>query len=344
MKKVLFVGLRAMGDMVLTLSVLRAVRDSCPEAKVDYLLESGMAVLFQEEPFVRRVIPLPRTGKSESRLSSIHSYLKFLLSVRQEGYDVVVDLFSRGPRSRLIVWFSRAARRVGVADHTTWLDRWIYTDRIRFPNVLTQVYDQMLYLVRGLGFRTDFPQPQMSIGSENIQKAIGLLGKSGEVKTEYLVLFPGSGQKNKNWPTLNWEKLIRSIRRTGVHVVVMAGPLDREPFEELRRLFELEEAGIQWFLQSDLSVLKGVLALSRGAVGNDSGPLHLAQALGKKAVVLFGPGDHVSYRPYLGSFVRSGLSCSPCQSFVSRCPDNQCMKTISVESVLEEMFRQGLLV
>jgi ADP-heptose:LPS heptosyltransferase len=343
-KKVLFVGLRAMGDMVLTLSALRAVQDSCPDAKVDYLVESGMAVLFQEEPFVRRVILLPRSGKSHSRISSLSSYIKFLLSIRKERYDVAIDLFSRGPRSRLIVWFSRAARRVGVADHTTWLDRWIYTDRICFPNVLTQVYDQMLFLVRGLGFRTDFPQPRMSISAKNIQKAIGLIGESVDPKTEYLVVFPGSGQTNKNWPASNWEKLVRSIRRTGVHVVVMAGPLDREPYEQLKRLFEPEEAGIQWFLQSDLSVLKGVLALSRGAVGNDAGPLHLAQALGKKVVVLFGPGDHVSYRPYLGSFVRSGLSCSPCQAFVSHCPDNQCMKTIPVEDVLEKMIREGLIV
>ena len=333
-----------MGDMVLTLSALRAVRDSCPEAKVDYLVESGIAVLFREEPFVREVIVLPRSGKTSSPISSLLSYLKLLFSIRQERYDVVVDLFSRGPRSRLIVWFSGASRRVGIADHTTWLDRWIYTDRIRFPNVLTQVYDQMLYLIRGLGFRTDFPQPRMSIGLENRQKAISLTGRSGGGIDEYLVVFPGSGQKNKNWPSSNWAQLIRSILRTGVRVVVMGGPLDREPFEELKTFFDPEEHGVQWFLQSDLSVLKGVLSLSRGAVGNDSGPLHLAQALGKKAVVLFGPGDHVSYRPYLGTLVRSGLFCSPCQSFVSDCPDNQCMKTIPVEQVLDAMVREGLIV
>ncbi len=332
-----------MGDMVLTLPVLRAVRDSCPESQTDFVVESSLADLFREEPLVRRVIPLPRSNAFSSRTEYFRAYADFLLSLRRERYDIVFDLFSRGPRSRTIVWFSGATRRVGIADHTTWLDRWIYTDRVRFPNVLTQMYDQILHLTGRVGYLTDFPQPRMAVDEENIRKALALTGKSEDENNGYLVVFPGSGQKNKNWPVENWEKLIRSIRKAGIPVVVLGGPQDREPFENLKRSFGKEEDGVRWFLQSDLSVLKGILSLSRGAVGNDSGPLHMAQALGKKVVVLFGPGDHVSYRPFLGSFVRSGLFCSPCQSFVSWCPDNQCMKIIPVEKVLETMAQEGLL-
>jgi ADP-heptose:LPS heptosyltransferase len=342
-KKVLFVGLRAMGDMVLTLPVLRAVRDSCPESQTDFVVEPSLEVLFREEPLVRRVIPLPRSKAFSSRTEYFRVYADFLRSIRREHYDVVFDLFSRGPRSRLIVWYSGATRRVGIADHTTWLDRRIYTDRIQFPNALTQMYDQVLYLTGRLGYRTDFPQPRMTVDGENLRKALALTGKAKDEKDVYLVVFPGSGQKNKNWPVENWAELIRSIRKAGVPVVVMGGPLDREPFEDLRRSFGKEEDGVRWFLQSDLSVLKGILSMSRGVVGNDSGPLHMAQALGKRVVVLFGPGDHVSYRPFLGSFVRSGIFCSPCQSFVSRCPDNQCMKTIDVEKVLKTLEQEGLI-
>lgn len=345
MKKILFVGLRALGDMILVLPALRAVRDSCPDAQIHYLLDKPLEPLFSEEPSIDRVIVLPReNGQKSRKMEGLLRYSRFLWKLRKEGYDLAIDLFTRGPRSRVIVFSSGAARRLGIRDHVHFPDRWVYTDQVRIPNSLNQLFDQTSYMVGRLGFFPNNDLPELTVHPHNLEKAEALLGAFPAGRRQgFLAIFPGSGLPNKNWPVQNFRKLMLRILERDVWIVVLGGPLDEGPFGQLKKLFPEPDPRISWIRQSDLTVLKGILSLSRGAVGNDSGPLHMAQAVGKPVVVLFGPGDHVSYRPFRGTPVRTGLACSPCQSFVKDCPDNQCMKRISVDQVFDALERQGLL-
>ena len=347
MHKVLFVGLRALGDMVLTMSALQSVHDTCPDSQIDYLMERPYEALFSEEPIIRKVISLPRSvcTSPDSPIVSKMKYLRFLQRIRSERYDVVFDLFSRGPRSRIIVGASHARRRVGIMDHPVpLLDSWIYTDRVRLPNAITQMFDQMQYVTGRLGFRSHNPFPTLTVHPENTQKARSLLGSfPSEGNGRFLAVLPGSGMNNKNWPADSFVELIRHLMHRKVSVLLIGGPNDRQSVGDIIKAFPKETPLFKWIIQADLPTLKGIFALSSGVAGNDSGPLHLAQAVGKKAVALFGPGDHVSYRPFIGSLVRKGLACSPCQSFANQCPDNQCMKSIKVEDVLRELQEQEML-
>lgn len=345
MKKILFVGLRALGDMLLVQPAIRAVRDTCPDAQIHCLVDQPLEKLFSEEPLIDRVVILPRENNRRNRnIQGFLRYARFLLDLRKERYDLAVDLFTRGPRSRIIVFLAGAPRRVGIRDHVHFPDRWIYTDQKRIPNSLNQLFDQESYLVGRLGFSPQNDFPELSVHPHNLEEARALMG---DFPTEggggFLAVFPGSGLPNKNWPARNFRDLMIRILQRGVRIVVLGGPLDAGPFGQLKELFPDPDPRILWIRQSDLTVLKGILALSRGAVGNDSGPLHMAQAVGKRVVVLFGPGDHISYRPYRGRLLRAGLACSPCQSFVKDCPDNQCMKAISVNQAEEALEQEGLL-
>ncbi len=347
MKKVLFVGLRSLGDMVLTMPAVRSIYDSCPDSQIDYLMERPYAQLFSEEPMIRKVIPLPRPVKDHSppKTHVQKSYFRFLQEIRSEQYDVVFDLFTRGPRSRVIVAASNARRRVGIWDHPIpMIDSWIYTDQFIIPNAMTHMFDQMQYLTSRLGFRAKQTTPMLTVHPENIIDAKSLLGSfPTQGHQEFLTVLPGSGMKNKNWPPARFARLIEVLINLGIPVLLLGGPNDREAVNEVLQMIPRDRPLFKWILQSNLSTLKGIFSLSRGVIGNDSGPLHLAQSVGKKVVALFGPGDHVSYRPFRGTLVRKRLSCSPCQSFANECPDNQCMKSIGTEEVLLALEEQGLL-
>ncbi len=339
--KILFVGLRALGDMVLSMSAVQAVKDTCPDAAIDYVMETPFVPLFSEESVFRSVIGLPRSGSSSFFRRHVfdEKYLKFLKSIRSERYDAVFDLFSRGPRSRIITLASGAKRRIGIHGHPTLLlDPHVYTDRIFLPNALTQMSDQMLHIVSRLGFATGRTNPVLTVRPENVKKALDLLVGFPEICPKgFYILFPGSGMKNKNWPAPKYMGLSRSLMERGFGVLALGGPSDSEALGELSKRMQPGTHLFKSILQSDLPTLKGLISLSRGVVGNDSGPIHLAQAVGKKVVALFGPGDHVSYRPFNGTLVRSDLGCSPCQTFGNRCPDNLCMQSITVETVLEKL-------
>lgn len=117
--------------------------------------------------------------------------------------------------------------------------------------------------------------------------------------------------------------------------------MDRTVQETLREILG-KTWGVHFHTQLPWGTLKAICQLADGALGNDSGPIHLAQAVGCYSIVLFGPGDHVSYAPFLGRMLRGKLACQPCQSFSSLCPDNQCMKAISVDSVWNVITEIGL--
>lgn len=343
MNKILFVGLRSLGDMVLSMPAVQAVKDSCPDSEIDYVMERPFAPLFTEETVFRTVIPLPRPeGKSLlGRRFCDTAYLAFLKKIRSARYDAVFDLFSRGPRSRIIVTATGAKRRVGIDSHShPILDRRIYTDRITLPNALTHMSDQMLHIVGRLGFSTSRTSPELTVRPENVAKARAFLGPFSQTCPEgFYIVFPGSGMPNKNWPAEQYLRLVRTLIERGFGVLALGGPSDAQALFEVTRRIPPDMPRFRSFLQSDLTTLKGLISLSKGVIGNDSGPVHLAQAVGKKVIALFGPGDHVSYRPFRGMLIRSDLGCSPCQTFGHECPDNACMRLITVERVLEGLER-----
>lgn len=339
MKRILFVGLRSLGDMVLSMTAVQAVKDSCPDSEIDYVMERPFAPLFAEETIFRSVIPLPRPdGKSViGRRFCDMAYLQFLKKIRSARYDAVFDLFSRGPRSRIIVAASGAKRRVGVDSHShPILDRSIYTDRISLPNALTHMSDQMLHIVGRLGFATTRTLPELTVRPENVGNARTFLGPFFESCPKgFYIVFPGSGMPNKNWPTDHYVQLVRALLERGYGILALGGPSDAQALFEVTRRIQTDTPRFRSFFQSDLTVLKGLISLSKGVIGNDSGPVHLSQAVGRKVLALFGPGDHVSYRPFRGMLLRSDLGCSPCQTFGHECPDNACMRLITVERVLK---------
>ncbi len=191
-KNVLLVGLRAFGDMVLTQPAISAVRDSCPDARIDYVMEAAYSSLFDEEPDLTRVLSLPRRNqeKNESSFDYYQRYGSFLREIRSASYDVAVDLFSRGPRSRSLVFASGAGRRVGTADHKNLLiDHVVYTDQIVVPNQLTHLTDQILHVMSRLGFKTQRNLPRFVVTPENDLSARSLLGSFGEKYAgEFMIL------------------------------------------------------------------------------------------------------------------------------------------------------------
>ena len=351
-KKVLLVGLRAFGDMVLTQPAISAIRDSCPDAEIDYVMEAPYVPLFLDEPDLTRVIPLPRRKKAdgESSWSHYRSYASFLANIRKASYDVAVDLFSRGPRSRSLILASGAERRVGTSDHRNpVVDHLVYTDQVVVPNHLTHLSDQILHVMSRLGFKNKRTMPRFTVTNENEAAARQILGAFGDhFWGSYLILFPGSGALEKNWPADRYVALSLELLKNGTPLLVLGGEKDaaavRAVVSGVESSGAVDRSRFMGIIQNDLKALKGIISHSAGAIGNDSGPLHLTQAIGKRALVLFGPGDHVSYRPFWGGMVRQGLTCSPCQSFSSSCPDNQCMKSIDVKTVLLAWDELGIIL
>ncbi len=327
-----------MGDVILTTGVVAALSNRFPGARIDYLTRSPHDQLLREEKTLENVIALPR--KESGKIASFRQYIHFLRYLRQNRYDLVIDFFSRGPRSRIITFATRAPFRLGLVDRGFpghyWIDPVIYT-RISSPPVqLALTVDRMNHLLSRIFSLATLPSPSSSptltVTDNNIAAAQEVLMSSFSGERPLFLIFCGSGIPTKNWPAQNFAEIARRLVDRGVGVLFLGAASDHRQMERVRENIE-NPTGVIFQENLPFGTLKGLCRLSIGILGNDSGPLHLAQATGQKVVVLFGPGDHVSYAPFHGRFLKANLACQPCQAFANHCSDNRCMQEISVEDV-----------
>ena len=327
-----------MGDVILTTGVAAGLARRYPHARIDYLTRAPFDRLLSEEPILNRVIVLPE--KTSGPLRFLRRYLNFLGELRRSRYDLVVDFFSRGPRSRVIARVTGAPHRLGLVDRAfpghRWINRLVYT-RISSPPVqLALTVDRMAHLLSRIFSLSALPSrsslPVLTVTEDNLAAAQSLLSSEFSPDLPVFLIFCGSGIPTKNWPAPRFAEIARRLVDRGMGVLLLGAASDRAQMERVR---ESLADGSRIAFREDLpfGTLKGLCRLSRGILGNDSGPLHLAQAAGSRVLVLFGPGDHVSYAPFRGRFLKADLACQPCQSFANHCPDNRCMQEIGVEEV-----------
>ena len=327
-----------MGDVILTTGVAAGLARRYPNARIDYLTRAPYDGLLAGEPVLNRVLALPEKGSGS--LAFLRRYLTFLGDLRRNRYDLVVDFFSRGPRSRVIARVTGAPRRLGLVDRSFSGDRWInrlaYT-RISSPPVqLALTVDRMTHLLSRIFSLASFPPhaslPTLTVTEDDLTAARILLASEFPAAMPVFLIFCGSGIPAKNWPAPNFADIARRLADRGLGVLFLGASSDHRQMERVRE--SLADGSRVAFREGlPFGTLKGLCRLSRGILGNDSGPLHLAQAVGRDVLVLFGPGDHVSYAPFRGHFLKADLACQPCQAFANHCPDNRCMQEIGTEEV-----------
>lgn len=270
--RILAVRLGAMGDIIHALPAVASLRHSNPGSHLTWVVEPKWAALLEENPFVDRVVLLRRDSPA--------SLFRSWRTLCQGRYDFAVD-FQGLWKSALVASASRADRIFGF--HETQVREraaaLFYSSRITSHSV--HVVDRNLDLAAAAGASTllrTFPLPQ--------GRAEGELPEGG-----FVLASPFAGWRSKQWPIGHFSALAQRLRRDLGIPLVLNGPPGTD--------FSAVEAA-----KTHASSVAGLIYATRRAaavVGVDSGPLHLAAALGKPGVAIFGPTDPARNGPYGGS-------------------------------------------
>ena len=305
---ILVVRLGAMGDIIHTLPAVATLKHSFSGCRLAWVVDPRWSVLLEGNPFVDEVIPLDRT--------SWRSVWSALRRLRGAGIETAVD-FQGLLKSALVASMARPQRLFGYHQRQARerLAALFYSDR-----VLTRtghVVDRNLELAQAAGATNvlcAFPLPS------------GL--PEGELPSGGFVLAsPLAGWPGKQWPLAYYSELASLLRRRfGLPLVLNAAP---------EAVGQLRAAGCALHGSS----VVGLIDATRRAlavVGVDSGPLHLAAALSKPGVAIFGPTDPERNGPYGGSFtvLRSPLART---TYRRRSGIENCMKEIQPHAVLEAL-------
>ena len=327
-----------MGDAVLMTPALAALRTALPNAKLCLVLSEELVDLFEDHPLVDQVLPLGGRAVDKFSLAG---------SLRRAGFDAVIN-FHGGPTSAWLTAASGAPVRVG---RDTYRFRFLYNVRAKppqkvfsEPSAVHTVHTQAsLVASLGLSVRDLSLQLRVPDGArERLTKRLEALGVSAK---DYAVLQPTASFPTKQWSEEHFVNLTRQLReQTGLSVVVSLPASSR-----LADLFSRESPVLSGLPSGELMAL---METARLYVGNDSGPMHVAAALGTPVVGIFGSSDPQRWHPWRVPHrtLWAGLDCSPCHGKWCANPQQlACLTELSVESVLDaarsllsEQARQAL--
>lgn len=330
--RVLVIRHRAAGDLLLTTPALRALREGIPGTCIDVLAAKGMGALLEGNPDVDRVLTFDRR--------SLASQALLYARLARGGYSMAIDLVSN-PRSAFLAALTRARVRAGFDIPGR---AWAYT--VRAPRepigpggrpALRYAPEAALDLVRALGvpsrgldlrFRVS-TAARASIAAWLESAAPAIEGKP------LVVCLPTGSWPAKTWIPERFAAVMDSLAAEAAPVWIW-GPGEREAVEAVRarmRRPSLVAPPTGW------QELGALLQRSALFVGNDSGPKHLAVALGTPTVTIFGPTHPATWHPPAGPHAAveaTGLECLHCNE--NRCPlpgdrHMRCMRDVTAERV-----------
>ena len=363
-RRILLIKLSALGDVVHTFPVLNKLRRRYPAAQLDWLVTPGIAELLRHNPAINNVVEFARDERSAAWWSGIWqpgpyvSAARLMTTLRAAKYDLVLDLQGQ-LRSAFFAFTSGAPVRIGFekprADVWQTLSRSIpdearrhawrgaregsylaYTDHIAVPNLDVHPVERYLGVGAMLGLDNGAPDFSFPIPKEANARIDALLDYYDVANKRLVVMAPGTNWETKEWRRDAFAEVARHFLQKGFAVKLIGTERERAVCDAVAAL---APGAINLAGETTLSELAALIARTALCVSNDSGPMHLAVALGRTVVSVFGPTDPVWAGPYRrdGAVLRAGLACSPCYlRLLSRCPHNHdCMNNVATAAVIE---------
>ena len=339
---ILVIRLKALGDIALSLPIVRSLRKGFPRARIFYLCRREYAEVLAGETSVDRVIVMP---------DGIWRQMSMIRSLRRMKIDMTLDLLC-SPRTANITFLTGSRVRIGmdVGRHV-----WCYTNllpRVMIENgrrIKRYTFDSNLEIVRLLnlsGQEVGLERPATSAGADRY--AIGFPAADAErewadryvsglgLNGRRLVgVVPVATYQSKSWPREHFILLMnRMLEESGLVPVVLWGKGE----EEAARAVAGEVPGAVLAPPTSIARLGALIARLDMLVTPDSGPKHLAVLQGIPTLTLFGPTDPEIWDPMneIHRVLSGGASCSPCRKM--ECDPNSCLSDIEPGRVLDEIL------
>lgn len=332
---ILLIKLSAIGDVVHTLPSLAALRKLYPKAHITWVIEEAASDLIIKNPYLDRVIISYRKHWiAEFKKGRIYSSWKelafFLRELRNRPYDIVID-FHGLFKSAILVSLSSGNRKLGY-NSLQELSGFFYNEKIS-EDMTKHAVDRYLDFPRYLGADGFEPEFMIPIDDENRERVHRLLitnNLSG--KDRFVSISPNALWKTKLWDEVKFARLCDRINKELKAEIVFTGQ-EKDTLDRIQTMMKGRAVNLGG--QTTLRDLAYLYKHSAVVVTTDSGPMHIAAAVGTPTIALFGPTDPKRTGPYGKghTVIRKELPCSPC--LLKKCDSTICMKDITVDEVFD---------
>jgi heptosyltransferase II len=329
-KRIVVRGTNWVGDSVMTIPALRQLRMVFPLSHITLLTRSAGYELFKDSDYLNEVVV-----SADSAMGQVKQLYK--------GFDLSV-IFPNSFQSALVPFLARIPLRAGYSTdyrsmlltHGFELPDWKQTrhEVYFYLNIINRLEESLGGVLKS---GMDLPDYSLNPPESTLNEARNILSSYNvDSKRPLVAICAGStNSRAKRWPAGYFAQLAnRLIKETGAQVALIGSADEELIASEVKQLMEIDPIDLTGKLKLSDSV--GVLALSSLVISNDTGPAHLAGALNRPTLVVFGPTRPETTRPFsrTAEIIREPVECSPCM--LRDCPiDHRCMTRILPDTVFE---------
>jgi heptosyltransferase II len=333
------------GDAVISVAALRELRRLFPNSHVTIVSKPGTADVFAGADYIDDVLVYDRSGL-KSFFDQVHAW-------KQREFDLAL-LFQNAFEAAAISFLARVPARVGYATERRGL---LLSHAVPVPAWKNERHEIFYYLnlvtelerlLTETSREPSAPDFGISVSDNRKRQARRFLMERNAEPTKPLVLLcPGSvNSRAKRWPAERYAVLADQFAETGATVALIGAPSELDASETVAAM--AQRPPLMLTGQTSVSEVMALISVADVLITNDTGPAHIAAAVGTPTLVIFGPTNPLTTRPFgpAGDIIRRPPDCAPCM--LRDCPiDHRCMTAIEPEEVFEQarrLMRQRLEV
>jgi heptosyltransferase-1 len=294
--RLLIVRLGAMGDILHSMPAVTALRQAHPEWIIGWAIEPQWRGLFCANgceprtatmPLVDRIhiVPAKQWARSPLSPATLRDIRRVRSELRAMEYDIAVEM-QGAIRAAMVARWARTRRIIGEAKPRELPARWFFDEKV--PTRGVHVIEQSLEVANAI-FGEKLPMSLPLLPCDPAAEA-----KGAELRQPFVLLSPGAGWGAKRWPADRYGDVARRLAEAGYAVMINVGPAE----EHLGREIVESSGGAARMLVLNMAELIAVTRRAALAIAGDTGPLHLASALGRRVVGIYGPTDPARNGPF----------------------------------------------
>ncbi|ABC27937.1 lipopolysaccharide heptosyltransferase III, putative [Hahella chejuensis KCTC 2396] len=340
-KRILVTKLRHHGDVLLTTPVIHAVKQQYPHIEIDLLIYADTKALVEHNPELSQIFCIDKKWRKLPLLRHLQAERTLRKQLQGRHYDLLVHLTDHWRGAKLAralkTPYSVAAKYPKRAKSFWWKKS--FTHLYPLPETPRHTVETNLDALRRVGL---YPRPEhkklVLQASSQAEASVGELLQQLQLD-KFWIIHPTSRWMFKSWPVEKNIELIKLLQDAGVPLIMTAAPDDRE-LEMIKQINAgLETRPITLAGELSLDQLTALIAKSSGFIGVDTAPMHMAAALDKPVVALFGPSDEKKWAPWGDRsqvIAHSGFSCRSCE--LDGCGGgklSECLSSIEADTVFQ---------
>lgn len=332
-KRILVIKIGAVGDVILVIPSLRAIRNNFPDAYISVIVGSNSRHVLKKCPYIDDVIFYDRKDHEKG----IKGLLKMGAIVRRKAFEVSLD-FQNNRASHIIAWLGGIPRRFGYGNKKF---GFLINNRLKYLKIGVGPVEEQFRILKRAGINTIGASKRLETwpSKEDFSYVDSFL-KNEWVRTNQVLvgINIGSSWKTKRWPLKCFSRLSDMLAAKDIRVIITGSEEEQrlaDDFVKMTRSKVINVAG-----KTTVTELAALIKRCKVFVTGDSAPMHIASSMGTNFIALFGPTDPRRHYEATdkGLVIKKKVTCGPC--YKSDCKKVLCMDKISVDEVFKAVMER----